>query len=174
MKWGKKEWMNVVNAVAPTIATALGGPLAGAGVAALSRAILKKNGGTEAELAEVIASGDPDVLVKLKQAELEFQTTMKELDIDEQALYFSDRADARNREIQLRDKVPAVLSGGVIAGFLIYVTAVTFLPDVPVEKDILMFVLGQLSGMAGVAMSYYLGSSRGSKDKNTMLSKIIK
>lgn len=67
---------SVIGTVAPTIATAFGGPLAETTVSAA----LKATGITDpATAADTIKSGDPKVLLKLKVAELEFQKTLKGL-----------------------------------------------------------------------------------------------
>ena len=176
-KWRDKfrdgKWKKILATVAPTLATALGGPLAGTGVAVLSKVLLDKEDGTEAEIAEIVAGGKPEVLLQLKEAEQQFKVRMEELRLTEEQLIFDDIASARNREIHVRDRMPAILSSGVIGGFIAYVVAITFLPEVPVEKEVLMFVLGQLSGMATQAVAYYLGSSRGSKDKTDVMGQIL-
>lgn len=176
-KWkdafGGGKWKAILAKVAPTLATALGGPLAGTGVAVLSKVLLGKEDGTEAEIAEIVAGAQPEVLLKLRQAEQEFKVRMEELRITEEQLVFDDIASARERETYVKDKMPAILTSGISLGFIGYVIAITFLPEVPVEKEILMFVLGQLSGMATQGVTYYLGSSRGSKHKSASIDKVL-
>lgn len=62
-------WRKAVGALAPTIATMLGGPFAGAAVGALSKAVLGKEDGTEEELAQAIKTATPDTLARIKEAE---------------------------------------------------------------------------------------------------------
>ena len=57
------DWKSVVRTVAPTLATALGGPLAGAAVQALSVALLGRPDGTEQEVAEAVLTGGADALL---------------------------------------------------------------------------------------------------------------
>ena len=47
------DWKSIVKVVAPTIATGLGGPLAGLATKALSEVLLGKSDGTEDEVARV-------------------------------------------------------------------------------------------------------------------------
>ena len=75
------DWKSIVRTVAPTLATALGGPLAGAAVQALSVALLGRPDGTEQEVAEAVLVGGTDALLKVKQAEADFAVKMRELDI---------------------------------------------------------------------------------------------
>lgn len=68
---------DILKAVAPTIATALGGPLAGAAVSFLSSKL-----GVPAEVVEQTVAGmGPADLVKLKQMDYEFQRNMAEIGI---------------------------------------------------------------------------------------------
>ena len=46
------DWKDVIGAVAPTIATALGGPLAGAAVKTLSNVLLGHEKGTESDASD--------------------------------------------------------------------------------------------------------------------------
>lgn len=85
----------VLRTAAPGIATALGGPLAGVAVHTLSNAIFGKGDAAEAGIVQAVASGNPDILLKIKEAEVNFQTRMRELEIDLERIHQEDRADAR-------------------------------------------------------------------------------
>jgi len=76
------QLLNLVRTVAPSIASAVGGPLAGMATRAISDALLGKPDGTEQELAEAAAKATPEQLLALKQAEQDFAIKMRELDID--------------------------------------------------------------------------------------------
>lgn len=76
------NWKGIVKGVAPTIATVLGGPLAGMGVKAISEAILGKPDGTETDIALALQGATPEMLVKIKDAEHTFKEKMRKLDID--------------------------------------------------------------------------------------------
>jgi hypothetical protein len=76
------QLLNLVRTVAPSIASAVGGPLAGMATRAISEALLGKPDGTEAELTEAAAKATPEQLLALKTAEQDFAVKMRELDID--------------------------------------------------------------------------------------------
>jgi hypothetical protein len=42
-----------------------------------------------------------------------------------------------------------------------------------VEKDILIYVLGALTSYVGMVLSYYFGSSSGSKSKDTAIKEFL-
>jgi len=80
--FAKGGWKSLVRAVAPALATALGTPLAGLAVAAISDAVLGKPDGSEQEVEAALAVAGPDVLLRLKDADRAFTLRMRELDID--------------------------------------------------------------------------------------------
>ena len=172
----KFDWKAVVASVAPTIATALGGPLAGVAVSALSKNLLGKDNASEAEIAAVIQNGGPEVLVKLRELDQHFAVKMKELDIDLEKLHQLDRASARDREVKTGDRwTPRVLAGVIVFGFLMTVYMVLSgyvegLKD-PVAAGLIGTLIGYVSAKADQVVSYYFGSSAGSKEKNEMLAR---
>lgn len=89
---------------------------------------------------------------------------------------------ARDREIQIAtsDKAPT-LNKVIIPLLALVIVALTFILFYMimfkgvqgVEKDILVFVLGALTGYVGMVLSYYFGSSNGSREKQKQLDSII-
>ena len=75
------DWKSIVKTVAPILATALGGPLAGAATSAISQALLGKKDGTETEIATILQTASPETLLALKKANQDFEVKMKELDM---------------------------------------------------------------------------------------------
>lgn len=90
---------------------------------------------------------------------------------------------ARNRELQIAvsDKAP-MLNKLITPILALTITGLTFVLFYMimfrgvngVEKDILVFVLGALTGYVGMVLSYYFGSSLGSHQKQERLDKLIK
>ena len=106
----KMDWKKLVSTVAPTIGKALGGPLVGTAVQYVSNALLGKPEATDEEIEAALATASPDTLLKLKEAENSFKIQMKELNISEEKLVYDDRANARAREIAVKDRMPALLA----------------------------------------------------------------
>ena len=96
--------------VAPTIASALGGPLAGLAVKTLSSALLGTDQGSEQEIAAALSGATPEQLARLKEIDANFAITMKKLDIDLAKIDADDRSSARRREVDTRDRTPMVLA----------------------------------------------------------------
>jgi hypothetical protein len=166
------DWKDVVGAVAPGLATALGGPLAGAAVAALSAKLLGREDGTEADVAAAVTAGGPDALLAIRQADQVFATRMRELDIDVEKLHQADRADARMRELSGNDAwTPRLLAAVVLLGWFA-VQGFLLTNVVPAEmREIVLRAMGTLDMALGLVLSYYFGSSSSSRVKDDVISK---
>jgi hypothetical protein len=162
--------LNLVRTVAPSIASAVGGPLAGMATRAISEALLGKPDGSEQELAEAAARATPEQLLALKQAEQDFAVKMRELDIDLERIANEDRSSARNREVATRDWTPRVLAGLVTGGYfgVLFYMLRNGLPQHG-GSEAMLVMLGTLGTAWGGVVAYYFGSSAGSKAKDEAL-----
>jgi hypothetical protein len=158
------DWKSTLATVAPGLATAMGGPLAGMAVKMATDALgIEPN---EAALEAVLSSGDPEVLAKLKKVESDFKVRMRELDIEEDRIAGADRANAR--ELFKVDKVPQiVLSFVFISGY--FATLGMMMAGVWVitgeMRDVIILLLGLMTREIPTIMQFWFGSSSGSKDK---------
>lgn len=170
-----KDILPILQSVAPAIATAFGGPLAGTAVSALSAALLGKSDGSIEDIAAIITGGkDPEILLKLKQADHDFAVKMKSLDIDIERVNATDRESARKREMEVRDDTPSNLAYASFCGFF-GVMALLIFVDVPeAAHDALMLMLGALGVIVTGVVQYYFGSSAGSTAKTAMINDVLK
>lgn len=164
------DWRALVGAVAPTLATALGGPLAGAAVGAISQQLLGRTDAPQADVIQALQAGGPDALLKLRQAEQDFTQRMRELDIDVEKIHQSDRTSARERETRAGDTLtPRLLAVLVTAGFFGVLAWLLSQGKPAAGGDALLVMLGALGGAWGSVVAYYFGSSAGSAAKTEML-----
>ena len=107
------------------------------------------------------------------------------LDLQELDLRLKDTDSARKRETEIATSEKAPLINKIVTPVLaLGVTAITFVlfgilmfdrsPVEPSRKDILVYVLGALTAISTQVISYYFGSSVGSKDKSAQLDKVLK
>lgn len=166
------DWRALVGAVAPSLATALGGPLAGAAVGAISQQLLGRPDAPQADVVQALQAGGPDMLLQLKEADHAFAQRMRELDIDLDKLHQADRASARDREARTGDTfTPRLLAVLVTAGFF-GVLAWLLAVGKPLDGgDALLVMLGALGGAWGSVVAYYFGSSSSSAQKTEMLAR---
>ena len=159
----------VLAKVAPMLASAFGGPLAGAATGAIISALGLAPDASKEAVAAAVAGATPDQLLALKRADAEFAIAMKKLDLDAAALAGKDLDSARNREVQVRDRTPAYLAYGLSGGFF-GLLLFACLRGFPAENATLLnIMLGALGTAWTGAMSYYFGSSAGSQAKDRLL-----
>jgi len=160
------DWKGLVRKVAPMLGTAVGGPLGGIAVQAISQAVLGRDNGDEQEIEAALKTATPETLLALKKSEQEFKVKMRELDISEEQLAYDDAASARNRQIATKDKTPDVLAYMLLVAFC-GALAGLFYFTVPSDNAKLVYtMLGSLGTLTITAMQYFHGSSRGSARKD--------
>ena len=159
--------MSWLESIAPTIATAMGGPLAGMAVEAISKAI----GVDPSEVQNTINSGKmtADQIASLQQAELALKARAQEMGLDFEKLAVADRASARQMQMTTGSFVPPLLSVLVVVAWAtIQYFLLTHVID-PTMRELVARVLGTLDGALMLVLSFYFGSSAGSQAKDTML-----
>lgn len=162
------DWKKLVGTVAPALGTALGGPLVGMAVTTIGKA-LGVSEATEESVALALKGATPADLLALKKADQEFAVQMKQLDIDLEKAYLSDRDSARKREAEVKDHTNRNLAYTYTFGYFA-ILGTMFFANIPADaKDILNVLLGIMSGAQMSIMSYYFGSSKSSTDKNLLL-----
>ena len=157
--------MDWLTQFAPTIATALGGPLAGMAVSAVSKAI----GCTPEEVQNVISNNKLDAtqVAALQQAELELKKQAQEMNLDFAKLANDDRKSARDMQAITRSFIPPVLAIGVTGGFFGILFGLMYgqIQHAP-QIDIMLGSLG--TAWTGI-VSFYFGSSASSQNKDQLL-----
>ena len=164
-----KTFGPLLGSVAPTLATALGGPLAGLAVKSLSKALLGAEDFSEEAVMEAMATASPEQLAAVKKIDADFKVQMKSLDIDLERISVDDRKSARDMQKETRDWIPRALAVSVTAGFfaiLIYML-VYGLPTS--GNEALLLLLGALQTAWGGIIAFYFGSSSGSQKKDAMI-----
>ena len=148
------ELLSLVKGIAPSIATALGSPLAGMAVSALAERF-----GVEDEVEAVTKAikADPEAAMKLKQLEL-----------DKFKAVLADKDSARNREATIATSEKAPLINKRVSPVLALIVVVAWVgiqytllnTTVPQEmRELVARVLGTLDGALMVILSYYFGAS---------------
>jgi hypothetical protein len=161
--------LGVLTTVAPTLARAVGGPLAGMATTAIISALGLAPGSTDATVSTAVATASPDQLLALKKADNDFKTQMKQLDVDFAKLSSADEADARQRAVATHDSTPAVLAYALTLGFFGLLALMIF-HVLPTENMAAVNILLGALGTAWMAsMNFFFGSTYGSKTKDQML-----
>lgn len=167
-------WKDTLTTLAPTVATALLGPLGGLAVGAIG-SILGIDGATQTQIQSAIEQGKltPDHIAKLRELELTYQEAEKERGFRYAELSFKDRDSARVNNVAGGTQKPlfwlsllllTVTLGSEIA--VLFFGYPTEVPEIVVGR-----VLGLLDSVAMLVLAYWFGTSDGSSEKTRILAK---
>jgi hypothetical protein len=96
--------------------------------------------------------------------------------------YLKDVDSARQRDINannsehssiLSKNIAPILALSIIVLTFILIYVIMFKPKLGVEKDIIIYILGALTGYVGMVLSYYFGSSKSSSDKQKQMNDMM-
>ena len=157
--------MDWLKQIAPTIATALGGPLAGLAVEAVSKAI----GIDPKDVTQTIAEGklSADQIAQIKTAEIAMATRAQEMGLDFEKIAVDDRKSARQMQSTTQSYIPGIMAIAVTIGF--FGILVGLMTEHFKTSDALMLMLGSLGTAWTGIIAFYFGSSAGSQAKDDLL-----
>lgn len=163
----------IIGAVAPTIATALGGPLAGMATKFVSNALFGHQDGTADDIQAALLNPTGDQLAALKKIDADFKVQMKSLDIDLERIAAGDRDSARQMQMATRSWLPEALSILVTIGFFGIIVYILKYGLPQSGSEALLLLLGSLGTAWTSIMAFYFGSSAGSQKKTEALTAAI-
>jgi ABC-type Fe3+-siderophore transport system permease subunit len=154
--------------VAPTLASAVGGPLAGAATSAIIGALGLAPAATQEQAAAAVVGATPDQLLALKKADQDFAEKMGQLNLDTEKLAFDDLANARARETVVKDRTPAIMGFIILAGALAAAGAVLagYVSETSLQAGV---VIGYLFSEAKQVLGYYFGTTADGDAKTAMI-----
>jgi len=161
------DWASLGKALAdsaPVIGGVLCGPAGGMAGALIASALGTKND-PEAILAQINA--DPETLAKIKQLEIDERDHIREWQLVTLQAELSDIQNAR--AAHAGHWMPSAIT--VCLGAMVCVMGYFLLTKtVPTEnKDMAVYLLGQIAGLFTGAVSYWIGTSRSSYNKDQAL-----
>lgn len=154
--------------IAPTLASAILGPLGGVAVAGLGK-IFGIEAATTAQVSKIFQDGKmtPEQLTAIKELEMKYQAEEKERGFRYEELIFKNTADARDMQKQTKSFFPATLSIFITSGFFSILITMLVWEYKPTEP--LLIMLGALGAAFGAVVNFWLGSSNGSQRKSELL-----
>ena len=158
--------MNWLNQIAPTIATCLGGPLAGLAVTALSKLFGVAPDQVQSMINDNKLSADQ--IAAVQQEEIKFKEQTQALGLNFEQLAVEDRKSARDMQTVTGSIIPPMLSILVTLGFFGILVYLMVRPADTANTP-LMIMLGSLGTAWTGIIAFYFGSSAGSRAKDQML-----
>jgi hypothetical protein len=159
------DWIETMEKLAPTVASALGSPVAGMAISALESAL----GMSSEDVKQTVEANKltAEQVASIQQAEIAIKAKAQELNLDFSKLAYDDKANARDMQKTVKSWVPPFLAIAVTLGFFgILVALMLKLTAQNPEIDIMLGSLG--SAWVGI-ISFYFGSSAGSQAKDQLL-----
>jgi membrane-bound ClpP family serine protease len=153
--------------LAPTVASALAGPLGGMAVEILA----SKLGLPPEQAQKALESGKltSDQVASIQQAEIELKAKAQEMGLDFEKLANDDRKSARDMQINTHSWIPPVMAIIVTLGFFGILFAL--MSGKVAKGDEVMIMLGSLGTAWTGIISFYFGSSASSQKKDDLLHK---
>lgn len=157
--------------IAPTVASALLGPLGGVAVAGLTK-ILGIDGGTVQDVTKAISDGriTPEQVAEIRKLELQLQSEERERGFRYADLEFQNTKSARDMQIATNSPFPAILSTFITVGFFGILGWMLY-DDNIVNSEPILIMLGSLGAAFGAVCNYWLGSSKSSGEYRQLLAR---
>lgn len=113
---------------------------------------------------------------EIQKSEMQFQIEMQKMSLEEKQLVIGDIGNARTREVEIaksenatklsKNTLPLMALGTILLSFILFYILIFSPSLIPTaSKDIVIYILGVLSGILTQVYSYYFGSSAGSAAK---------
>jgi hypothetical protein len=157
--------------VAPTVASALLGPLGGIAVAGLGK-IFGIDGATQKDITKAITDSKitPDQLAEIQKLELQFKNDEAERGFKYSELEFKDRDSARNLAVQTHSLTPSILTWLVVIIVLAAEGTMLFHVMPPgADPIVLGRILGTMDSALIMVLSFWFGSNSNSQRKTELL-----
>ena len=157
--------MDWLKTLAPTIASCLGGPLAGMAVEAVSKSL----GIDPNAVQDTINNGKltADQIASIQSAEIALKAKAQEMNLDFEQLAVQDRKSARDMQTTTKSFIPPLLALIITLGF--FGILIGMMTGKVTSSDALMLLLGSLGTAWTGVISFYFGSSASSQNKDALL-----
>lgn len=168
---------SILKTILPTLGAAipLPPPFGQMAAAAIGKAI-GVEGLTPDKAEDAIAAAqvkDPEILLKLKQVDADFQLQMAQLGFESaeklEEIAAGDRASARVREVAVKDYTNRIIAYGIVVLTLSMEGYVLIWGTPAVDGVVLGRIMATLENALMLVLAYYFGSSSGSAQKTAML-----
>lgn len=163
------NFKKILGSVAPFIGAMIGGPFGAAAGALVGKVLLGDENASPQQIEQALGKASPEQLVELRRVDTEYQAKMAKLGIDEQKIAQMDRDSARKREVRTKDKIPATLALLLTGGFFGVMASMMFFPIPATAVQVIDVMLGSLGTAWISVITYYFGSSYGSRMKTDLL-----
>lgn len=166
------DWQSLLKTIAPWIGTAIGGPLGGMAVEAVGNALGLQDKTVET-VKQALSGATPEQMLAVKKADQDFAVQMQTLGYkqiaDLEAIAAGDRKSARDMQMANKSRMPAVITIVVALAFFAVLGALFAVPIPVANRDMIIYMCGQLAMAFAACLAFWVGTTRQSEDKTHML-----
>ena len=163
----------------PTLAQWIGGDKAGSVATQVATAAKQVLGTSEPDAVSKAISTDPNLALQFKLALANIEDKERQRSHDELIARMADTQSARDQTVKLAQAGSPLQWGAAIVSFIVVsafgvVAYMVFNEAIPQQnREMALYLVGQLSGFVGSAVSYWVGSSAGSASKDATIKKLL-
>ena len=162
--------LGILKGVAPALATAVAGPAGGMAVSWIADKLGIPDDTIEG-VTEAL-TGNPELTLKLKELDLEY-AKLDAQDRDSARKAYAEVATSEYATKLDKAVVPVLALGTVGIAFLLI--GILMFKNVPTDQQqIIIFALGFITSASSQVLSFYFGSSQGSKEKSKEIEGMMK
>ena len=163
------NWLDTLKKLAPTVASALGGPLAGVAVTALGE-LFGVAEPTQDKIKALIESGQMtgQQIADIRALELKLKGEEAERGFKYAELEVKNVESARSMKVATGSIFPEILSAFITIGFF-GVLGWMLYDKTALESQPLLVMLGTLGASFGAVINYWLGNNKGSDRTKELL-----
>lgn len=158
------SWIKTLSTVAPALATAVGGPLAGAATKFIASSLLGDETANLEDIENAVISASPEQLTKLKAIDADFKKHMASLGVDVFKIQAKDKQNARKEN--KHSYMPSILSL-CLTMFVAVIIMLLFYTEPPTgAREVLFMLLGVVVKEWSNSLHFWFGSTRSSQEKS--------
>lgn len=163
------NFKKIIKTVAPFIGTLIGGPFAGVATKVLGDIFCGDENASEKEIEKAISKASPEQFVRLKEISAQTEKEFLAAGIKLKEIAAGDRDSARDMQKSTNSIIPGILTLLITLGFFVTLYCIAFIKIQPGAKDIIDIMLGAEATAWIMCITYWFGSSSGSKEKTMLL-----
>lgn len=167
------SWLDTIKTIAPTVASALGGPLAGVAVSAIGE-VFGMSEPTADKIRTAIENGQltGQQVSDIRQLEMRLKAEEAERGFRYADLDNKNTADARAMKTATQSFFPEFLSFLITFGFFAILGWMMYQPSA-IDSQPLLIMLGSLGAAFGAVINFWLGSNKGSDRTKELLAQSV-
>jgi hypothetical protein len=162
--------LGILKGVAPVLATAVAGPAGGAAVGWIASKLGIDDATVEGVTQALTAN--PEMALKLKELDLEY-AKLEVADRDSARKAYAAVATSEYAT-KLEKMVVPLLALGVVGLAFALIAVLMFVNTPQDQQQLIIFALGFITSAAGQVLSFYFGSSQGSREKTKEIQGMLK